>query len=62
MMDEKEMVIIDKLLSERRWIPGPEAEKNFLFHYKKLNKVLDQNNCTETPNSHLKNMMMAYET
>ena len=41
MINEKEMIIIDKQLGERKWIPGSEAEKNFLFHYKKLNKVLD---------------------
>jgi len=26
MMDEKEMVIIDGLISERKWVPGPEAQ------------------------------------
>ena len=42
-------------------MPGPESERLFTNHYKKLNKVIDQNFSTETPNSHLTNMLLVQE-
>ena len=52
------MVILDKQISERKWKPNFESEKIYQNHYKKLHKILDQNEFTETPNSHLTNMIL----
>ena len=62
MVDDKELVILDQQIGEKKWLPGPESERIFTNHYKRLGKVIDQNFSTDTPNSHLTNMLLVQES
>ena len=41
MVDDKEMILLDQQLTEKKWIPGPDSERLFTNHFKSLNKILD---------------------
>jgi len=41
MVDDKDLDILDKQISQKKWVPGPESERLFTNHYKRLSKIVD---------------------